>query len=189
MSTEGDRNKIAQTLSAADLQAFVEECYNTPQLTLAKIQELAGTRGISISLMGATSFRDTTFKRHMERIRRAKELAEQLGELRKTGGSIADAAADILSHEVMDALTNRDPDEPLDLDVMTKVVKRLRDGDRLRNESEKKLEMAEARLREYEEKEAERKVKAEAARAALNRSKKGLTPETIKQVEEALGLV
>ena len=126
-----DRNKIAQSLSTEELHAFIDRCWETQGLTLAKVQELAAEIGISVSLMGAKSFRDTTYQKHIDRIRRARDLAEQVSELKRVapGHTLADAASDILSQEVLDAMTNRDPDQELDLDVMSKIVKRLRDGD------------------------------------------------------------
>lgn len=136
MSAEGDRNKIAQTLSSEELAAFIDRCWETPNLTLAKLQELAAEVGVSVSLMGAKSFRDTTYKRHIERIRRARELSEQLRELSKTGASLADAAGELLSHKVMDVLT-ADPEaeqpEELDMKSLSLVISRLRMGDARRD--------------------------------------------------------
>jgi hypothetical protein len=126
-----DRNKIATELSAEELQGFLGECIKTPCLTLAKVQELAAERGIVVSLMGAKSFRDKTFARHLQRISKTRELADQVSALRHAGAghTIADAAAAILSDEVLDALVNPDPDAGLDLDTMSKIVQRLRAGD------------------------------------------------------------
>jgi hypothetical protein len=56
-----DANKIAKSLSAEELQEFLDRCWKTPGLTLAKVQELAGEYGIEVSLMGARSFKSTTF--------------------------------------------------------------------------------------------------------------------------------
>ena len=126
-----DRNKIATGLTAEELQAFLDLCFKTPGLTLAKVQALAAEHGISVSIMGAKSFRDTTFARHLQRIGKAGELASQVAALKQAGAghTIADAAAAILSDEVLDKLVNRDADEELDLDVLSKIVKRLRDSD------------------------------------------------------------
>lgn len=126
-----DRNKIARELTGEDLQAFLDRCWKTPGLTLARIQEIAAEYGIAISLMAAKSFRDTTYARHLQRIGKAGELAAQVAALRQAGAghTIADAAAAIISDEVLDQLVNRDPDSPVDLDVLSKIVKRLRDSD------------------------------------------------------------
>lgn len=184
-----DRNKIALSLSQEDLQAFLDECFHTQGLTLSKIQELAAKRGIAISLMAATSFRDTTWKRHIERLQRARELSEQLAAVKETGGSIADAASQILANDVFDALTNRDTDEALDMDVMSKVIERLRAGDVRAKESSARVAALEAALREREAKDLERREKAEAAKAVLARQKNaGLTAATIKTIEDALNM-
>jgi hypothetical protein len=125
-----DKNKIATELSPKDLLDFCDDAWKTPNLTLKKFQELAAERGINVSLMGARTFRDTTFKRHLERIGKAAELREQMREAVSAGNSIADAAALVISDEVFDKLVNRDIDEEVDLDVLSKIIKRLRDSDR-----------------------------------------------------------
>lgn len=183
-----DRNKIVTTLSPEDLQAFLDECWKTKGLTLAKIQELAATRGISISLMAATSFRDSTWKRHLDRIKRARELKEQVAELKSVpGGSLMGAASEILATEVFDALSNPDPDSGLDLDVLSKIVKRLRDGDRADNESTVRIAALESQLKEREAKDADRRAKADAAKLALTRQKSGgITAETKAAIMAAL---
>lgn len=170
-----DRNKIATELTAEQLQQFLDKCWKTPGLTLKKVQELAEGFGIEVSLMGAKSFRDTTFARHLQRLSKANELAEQVRALKNAGAghTIADAAAAIISDEVMDKLINRDPDEELDLDVLSKIVKRLRDSDQ-------RSAALQQRVREYEEKMASVQAGVEQAK-----SKGGLTPETLRQIEEA----
>ncbi|CAN5546978.1 hypothetical protein BH09VER1_BH09VER1_24700 [soil metagenome] len=147
-----DRNKIASELTSEQLLEFLDRCWKTPGLTLAKVQELAGEYSIDVSLMGAKSFRDTTFKRHLDRISKAGELAQQVNALRQAGAghTIADAASAIISDEVLDRLVNRDDDEELDLDVMSKIVKRLRDSDSrsraLEHQIEKDQESAATRV-------------------------------------------
>lgn len=140
MST--DRNKIAMELSASDLQDFLDRCWKEKGLTLKRVQELAAEYGINVSLMGARTFRETTFARHLQRISKAAELAEQVAAMRKAGAghTIADAAAAIISDEVLDKLVNRDGDEEIDLDVMSKIVKRLRDSDSRTRALEHKIE-------------------------------------------------
>lgn len=136
------RNKIASELSAEELQDFLERCWKTQGLTLKKVQELAEEYGIAVSLMGAKTFRDTTFARHLQRIGKAGELAQQVSALRQAGAghTIADAAAAIISDEVLDQLVNREEDDALDLDVMSKIVKRLRDSDSRTRALEHKIE-------------------------------------------------
>jgi hypothetical protein len=176
-----DQNKIAKELSAEQLTELLDKCWKTPGLTLKKIADLAAGYGVSVSLMGATSFRDSTFARHLQRIGKAAELRDQLRDATKAGNSTADAAALIISDEVLDKLVNRDPDEELDLDVLSKIVKRLRD-------SEARKMATDVLVKEYERKEAERaeKKKEITEKIATAKSKGGLTPETIKEIEEKL---
>jgi hypothetical protein len=52
-------------------------------------------------------------------------------EATRAGNSTADAAALIISDEILDKLVNRDTDDKeLDLDVLSKIIKRMRDSDR-----------------------------------------------------------
>ncbi len=155
-----DKNKIAQTLSPQDLSEFIDECWHTQGgLTLSKIQGLAEKRGLKISLMAATSFRDTTFARHLASIKQARELGEQIKELKRTGGNVADSLGDLLSHKVMDLLTREegsatgdDKDEPLDLKALSLVIARMRTGDarvralELAAQREKRAQMDVARI-------------------------------------------
>lgn len=142
-----DRNKIASELTGEELQEFLDRCWKTPGLTLKRVQDLAAEYGISVSLMGAKSFRDTTFARHLQRIGKAGELAAQVSALRQAGAghTIADAAAAILSDEVLDKLVNRDDNEELDLDVLSKIVKRLRDSDSRTRALEHQIEKDQAK--------------------------------------------
>jgi hypothetical protein len=119
------RNKIALSLSAEQLAEFLEVCRQTPGLTLERLQALAADRGISVSLMGAKSFRDTTYAEHMQRLRKAQELAVQMQEITAGGASINEAAASLLSQQVFDEIA----EGGLDADVASKIVKRLRDSD------------------------------------------------------------
>ncbi|HSI11766.1 MAG TPA: hypothetical protein VK961_06960 [Chthoniobacter sp.] len=140
-----EHNKIAKTLSAEELERFCERLRKERGVTLQKIADFYEEEtGEKVSLMGATAFRNTTFAKHCERIRKAGSLATELKELRQEGAShtIADAASAIISQELLDKLINRDPDEELDLDVMSKIVKRLRDSDSRVRALEHTIEMS-----------------------------------------------
>jgi hypothetical protein len=120
-----NRNKIAQSMSAEQLVEFIAKCAKTPKLTLSKLQAMAKEIGIDVSLMGAKSFRDTTFAAHMDRLRKAQETALQMQELTAGGATINDAAASLLSQQVFDLIA----EDGLDADSASKIVKRLRDSD------------------------------------------------------------
>lgn len=123
--SKAPRNKIATELSAEELGSFLERCRKTPKLTLAKIQELAAEHGIAVSLMGARSFKSSTFAEHMQRLRKAQETALQMQEITAGGATINDAAASLLSQQVFDLIA----EDGLDPDSASKIVKRLRDSD------------------------------------------------------------
>lgn len=201
-----DRNTIAQSLTIDELDAFVAELAALPakRRTLAAIQSKAAERGIVISLMSATSFRNTTFARHLDRMRRRKEKAESIVGLASegTGRTLNDANAAILAERIFDELNadadlTGDEDEParMDLekvDALSKAVARLRRGDVDREALEAKLRESEAKLRELQAKEAERAEKKEALKAQLSAAankKGGLTKETIEEIELSLALL
>ena len=123
------KSKIESELSEEQLQDFCNRLANTPKLTLKKLQSMAAELGIEVSLMGAKSFRDGAFTEHIEKMRRAKELALQLREVGNAdaAGSIADAGALVLMQQVYDALTKGDE---VDFDTFSKIIARLRSGDR-----------------------------------------------------------
>lgn len=200
-----DKNTIAKNLTDDELSVFIDELASLPrgQRTLRKIQEMAATRDLVISPESARSFRDTTFQRHLKRMERRKEKATNLAAMVAdgTGRTLNDANAAILAEKIFDEL-NTDDDETGDdgeparldlekLDALSLAVSRLRRGDQQRELLEAKLKETEAKLREYEAREKDRAEKALAARAALDVAKKtgGLSPEALRQIEEAARLL
>lgn len=189
-----DQNKIAQSLSAEQLQEFLDRCWKTPGLTLAKVQELAGGYGIAVSLMGAKSFRDTTFARHLQRIEVAGRLSKQLEELGQSGaGNRLGAAAEaLIGQRVIDKLVEFEATEQIAedggieaLDALSKITKRLSD-------SERGNTALEARIREYERRETERQEKKRALAeelAAASKTGEGLSPEAIADIEQKIRLL
>ena len=142
--------------------------------------------GIEVSLMGAKSFRDGAFAEHIEKMRRAKELALQLREVGNAdaAGSIADAGALVLMQQVYDALTKGDE---VDFDTFSKIIARLRSGDHRLREVNAKLREYERREAEWERKEAER----ESAKAELSKaiSKRGIGEDVMREIEEKIKLL
>lgn len=129
-----DRNKIAAALTPAQLDAFLAELAAKPgkARTLEAIKAMAAEHGIAISLSSAQAFRDTTFDRHLEKLRRSRETAAQVREIAMSGGSMADAAAEMLSQEIFDrmlAAKDGESDEALDFGELTLAISRLRRGD------------------------------------------------------------
>ena len=147
---------------------------------------MAAELGIEVSLMGAKSFRDGAFAEHIEKMRRAKELALQLKEVGNAdaAGSIADAGALVLMQQVYDALTKGDE---VDFDTFSKIIARLRSGDHHLREVNAKLREYERREAEWERKEAER----ESAKAELSKaiSKRGIGEDVLREIEEKIKLL
>jgi hypothetical protein len=100
-----DRNTIAQELSLDQLDKFIRELAALPgkDRTLKAISEKAAALGITISLMSAKSFRDTTFAKYLKRTERRREFAERVTSAPLTGAKFADAAAENLAELVFDA--------------------------------------------------------------------------------------
>lgn len=188
-----DRNKIAKTLSAEELARFCERLSRERGVTLQKIADFYEQEtGERVSLMGATSFRDTTYARHLAAIRSARELRTQMAEIKQEGGSVGGAAEELVSQELMDALVEFDAtvavaggDKLGALNTLSKIAKRVTDSER----GNKALH---ARIEELERKQAERdekKRKLEETITAAKKSKGGLTKETLATIEQQLAIL
>jgi hypothetical protein len=178
-----DKNTIAKSLTDEELFEFLEKLSTLPQgkRTLEAIKAMAGERGISISIESARTFRNTTFQKHLERMRRRREKAEHIVSLAGdgTGRALGDAAASMLAEQIFDEL-NTVADEtgddenptPLDLEraeAMSRMIARLRSGDVQREALEARLRESDAKLREYEAKEKDREEKAKVASEAMKK--------------------
>ena len=186
-----DRNTIAQELSVEELDTFICGLASLPgkERTLKAICEQAANLGITISLMSAKSFRDTTFATHLERLRRASEKAEQIKAIQQsgTGGTLADAAGAILSEAIYDGLLAENPKD-IDIEKYSLAISRMRKGD---------VELAGLRLKleEGERREREREAKIKAASdemEKLRHPKKDFSDEdrikVVAEVDRILGI-
>lgn len=157
-----DRNKIAQELTVEQLSKFIEELAALPgkKRTLQQIAHKAAEQGLTISLMSAKAFRDTTFDRYLRKLERAQEVATQVENIDRGGSTLADASAKLLAKRIFDDLVEAEDEDSgaeVDLDKMTLSVARLRRG----NVQQRALE---AKLDEYRKRDEERTRKnAEAA--------------------------
>ena len=173
-------NKIEQELSAEELEGFVKDLAAMPGLTLAKIQNAARERGIEISLMSASAFRDKNLAGYLQRIRGASESARLIAEAisGNAEGNILDGAALMLSQKLNDLLVTDSLAEIAEIRQGVEAVAKLRQS----NQSEK---LAVARLREYEARDAERRREAEELerkKLALV-SKGGLSKDALDLIE------
>lgn len=204
-------NKITGALSHAQLAAFLEELKALAAApTLAQIQASAKRYGIDVSLMGAKTFRDHTFKGHLDRLALGREKSAQiLAAVREGGAHPLDAVEEAAACDLLDAYTSGDE---VDTAAIVKVALQLRasisqrrdtdrsdrDLDRKLRETEKKIEVADQQLRlrdeqikKLQEAAAERAEKNAQAKAALNVAAKrgGLTKESLAKIEEAAALL
>jgi hypothetical protein len=128
-----DRNTIAQELTDEQLDRFVRELAALPkkERQLKHIRHKAAELGITISLMSATSFRNTTFQRYLAKMEKAQKAAQLVEDVDRGGSTLADASAKLLSKRIFDQLMDaedEDSAEVVDLDQMTLAVARLRRG-------------------------------------------------------------
>ena len=200
--------KIANTLSDSDLTALLGELRSlSGEPTLAQIQSVAKKFGVTVSLMGATTFRDTTFRAHLERLRNGREKSAQiLSAVREGGAHPLDAVEEAASADLLDLYTSG---EEVDTAAIVKVALQLRaslesrkDRDRLDADLARKIRETDARIEAAEqarllaEKRVEKmerektqwleqreKVKAAVATAA---KKGGLTASSQTAIERAM---
>lgn len=152
-----DRNKIAQELTIEQLDQFVAELAKLPgkQRTLAAIQHKAAELGITISLMSARAFRETTFEKHLQNLRRAQQIAGEVEAIEQGGNTLADASAKLLSKRIFNQLLEAEDEDvggEVDLEKMSLALSRIRTGDVARAALEQKLRDAERREKDREEK-------------------------------------
>lgn len=200
-----DRNKIASELTPRQLADFIDDLARLPRKnrTLAEIAQRAEALGLVVSLMSAKSFRDTTFKRHLARIARRQDKAQKITALvgDGSGRALNEAALGIMAEQIFDEL-NTDADATEDdeehsrldlekIDTLTKAAARIGKGFGEVDRVKALLAESQAKLREYEAREAERAEKTAQAKRQLEAVKKnsGLSAEALAQIEEAAALL
>lgn len=124
-----DRNKIARNLTPEELHQFVAQCGQEKDLSLARVQALASEWGISVSLMGAKSFRDVTFDRYLEELRRKREMAELVSVSAQNGLALSDGAASVLMQKIFDELLSGEDHDIEAMNNLSLALSRLRMGD------------------------------------------------------------
>jgi hypothetical protein len=188
-----DRNTIAQELTDEQLDQFIRELAALPKKDrkLKHIRHKAAEMGITISLMSAKSFRDTTFQRYLGKMETAQRAARLVEDIDKGGSTLADASAKLLSKRIFDQLMeaeDEDSAEVVDLDQMTLAVARLRRGNVQQAALEAKLAEMERIQRERDEKTAQAAAQLEKLRdpsAGLNQQERSAVLDTI---DDLLGI-
>jgi hypothetical protein len=183
--------KIANTLKGPDLVRMLEELHAlSAEPTLAQVQEIAKKYGVGVSLMGARTFRDSTFKAHLERLAQGREKSAQiLSAVREGGAHPLDAVEEAAAADLLDAYTSG---EEVDVGQVVKVALQLRASmeqrkDRDRNDADLKRKIADSEAaRENSQRRTEvleerlKVVQLDAAKAALKHVKdlRGIAADT-----------
>lgn len=143
--------KIANSLSHDQLVALFDELKSlSASPTLAQTQALAKKYGVAVSLEGAKTFRDTTFKAHLERLASGREKSAQiLAAVREGGAHPLDAVEEAAASDLLDLYTSG---EDVDVGSVVKIALQLRasleqrkDRDRSDRDLDRKLADSEAR--------------------------------------------
>ena len=185
-------NKVATSLPLAELRALCDElAAASGEPTLKQIQDAAAARGVRISLMAATTFRDSTFEAYLENLRRKKEAAELIAEAASAGASQSDAAAALLNQQMLDRLMSGEQIAPEEFAQVVLNVSRLRAGDQAGKKLRADLALRDEQIAKLKAEAEARAEKVAAAKAALQnlKTKGGLTADTLKRIEEAAGLL
>ena len=154
-----------------------------PDLTLRRMREEAGKLGIELSLSAAGRFAQGTFAKHLERLARAKEYHMRIQEFKGMSEDIADAAAAQILQDISDEIASGE----YNISKMAQAVATLQASEQRRQELKAKLREYERRAAEWERREKEREAaKAELAKAI---SKRGLSENTLREIEEKIKLL
>lgn len=172
-------NKIEQHLTQDQLAAFNERLATMPGMTLSKIAELAEEFGVEVSLMAASTYRNTTYEEYLAELRSKAHFAETVSEAAKSGLSMTDAAAAILSNKLLDHIMDSGALDNEQFNELSLALSRLRLGDQ-------RSKALEAKLAEMQAKAEERDRKIQEAKAAITRVKEGggLSQDTLQEIEE-----
>lgn len=183
-------NKIEQHLDPEQLASFNSRLSAMKGLTLAKIQQLADEYGVEVSLMSASTYRETTYEEYLAELKSKSQFAETLAEAAKSGQTMTDAASSILSSKLLSHIMESGELGNEEFNELSLALSRLRLGDQRAKKLEKDLAIKEARLQELEAEADERKQRAEELKESVNKAKSGgLTEETMLMIEEAIGLL
>ena len=178
-------SKIEKELTPAQVVDLLDALAKTPGGDVLRvIQAEAEKRGIQVSLMGASSFRDAALKPYLDKLKAARAKSEALAEAVTAGdeAGLLAASRTMLAEKINDVLMADGDELPrkelLSLSKALQGLPTANTGDR----------MTAARLREFEAREEERKQKAqelERRKRALV-EKGGLSEEAVALMEEAL---
>lgn len=179
-------SKIETELTPLEVVELLETLAKTPGgHVLTVIQAEAKKRGIEVSLMGASTFRDGALQPFLAKLKSAKQKSVALAEAVTAGdeSGLLAATRTALAEQVFDFVMEEEPDAK-NFGGLAKTLSMLTSantGDR----------MAAAKLREMEAKDEERKASLAKLEARKNAIKKkgGFSDEAIALMEETIGLM
>lgn len=185
--------KIETHLSHEELLEFFRRCAQTKGgTTLRAIQAIAEEFGVRISLMSATAVRDGPLASYLDEIRSSRENTEAIVAIAKEGLGVTDAAAAVLGRSILDKslrLASQGDEASLDeTDVITKSLKRLRDGDQKARYLESKLREMERAQMEWEEQRNKIKEQADKLRNAKTEDADTVRAAVVDQIDRIMGL-
>jgi len=188
-----DRNKIAQELTDEALDRFISELAALPkkERRLQDIKHKAAELGITVSLMSAKAFRDTTFERYLVKVQNAQRIAQQVEDIDRGGSTLADASAKLLSKRIFDQLLeaeDEDSAETVDLDQMSLAVARLRRGNVQQIALEAKLSEMQRIAKEREEKNQQAAAQLEKLRDPTARLNETERIAILDEVDRLMGV-
>lgn len=179
-------SKIERELTPVEVVELLDKLASTPGgAVLRVIQEEARKRGIEVSPMGAASFRDGALHPYLVKLREARQKSTMLAEAVAAGDEtgLLTSARTMLADKINDVLMS---DEVTDKQIggLSKALGML-------SSANQQGRMTEARLKEYEARDEERreaKAKLDTRKKALAK-KGGLSKEAIELMEEAINLL
>jgi hypothetical protein len=184
-------SKIETSLTPEQLQDFFKRCAQIKGSKLRDIQALADEFGIEISLMSARSFRQGAFSEYLEELKAKREMAESVSAIAKSGLSLTDAAASVLSQKLFDRLLNAGDLSDDESDQLSLSLSRLRLGDQRATKLTADLQLRDEQIAKLtaDREERERKKTELLTRIEGAKKKGGLTKETLAQIEQEAKLL
>lgn len=186
-------SKISTELTPEQVVELLETLVKTPGgKVLRVIQAEAKKRGVEVSLMGASSFRDEELAPFLQKLKNYKAKSEFLATAITAGDETGLLAGNrlMLAEKISDFLMSEEV-APKQFTSLAASLQMLTTSNQGEKKTAMQLRTAEARLRDYEAKEEERKREAAKLieRKQALAKKKGISKEAIELMEETFQLL
>lgn len=185
--------KIESELTPEQVVELLVTLANTPGGDkLRIIKEQAAARGVEVSLMAAKSFKESALTPYLQKLKDAKAKSQIFAEVATAGDEtgMLSGARLALAEKVSDFLLMEEV-TPKQFTPIAMALQMLSSSNQGEKKTTVSLELAKARLREYEAKDEERReAKARLAEKKKAIAKKGgLSKEAIELMEETFELL